>query len=151
SLYHFLFVLLPSGRPPTSTLFPYTTLFRSQVEHAREADDQQQFHVPAGGQARHVFQSDSPPTVYLSAGGRLPAGRSAHNSLQHRGFCRRYFTALDVVYQWGHKTSSGPTTRLPLEDRTVLNVPCVEYQDVHEAPGGYAGSARRSCRQWYSP
>src|SRR5690348_17465213 len=27
-------------RPPTSTLFPYTTLFRSTTEHARKALDQ---------------------------------------------------------------------------------------------------------------
>src|SRR5256885_13517153 len=34
-LYHFLFFFLMIRRPPRSTLFPYTTLFRSHVARPR--------------------------------------------------------------------------------------------------------------------
>src|SRR5258706_7603851 len=36
-------------RPPRSTLFPYTTLFRSQAGADRERDREYELHVDAGG------------------------------------------------------------------------------------------------------
>src|SRR2546430_9466353 len=38
-LRHFLFFFLMIRRPPRSTLFPYTTLFRSAIEAPRRRDD----------------------------------------------------------------------------------------------------------------
>src|SRR5437879_8007218 len=41
---YFLFFFLMIRRPPRSTLFPYTTLFRSDPDHARLAADAQGPH-----------------------------------------------------------------------------------------------------------
>src|SRR2546429_8947994 len=62
SLYHFFFLMI--RRPPRSTLFPYTTLFRS-------------------GLARH-FQREDPDCLLIENGGVL---RDVHRecSFTHRG------------------------------------------------------------------
>src|SRR6266540_2283754 len=46
SFFFFFFVFLMIRRPPRSTLFPYTTLFRSRVPQLREA--MQQYDERAG-------------------------------------------------------------------------------------------------------
>src|SRR2546422_9117179 len=48
-LFYFFFFFLMIRRPPRSTLFPYTTLFRSQQEN-RHAEP---FHRKAAPAARH--------------------------------------------------------------------------------------------------
>src|SRR5688572_32475508 len=58
-------------RPPRSTLFPYTTLFRSTAAGARAADDR----LLRDGQHPHdQRQSPRPPALTDAAG---PAGRNA--------------------------------------------------------------------------
>src|SRR2546426_4938809 len=44
-------------RPPRSTLFPYTTLFRSPAGHHRHGGRDRGGHVPASGAAARDFQS----------------------------------------------------------------------------------------------
>src|SRR5690606_41634624 len=60
----FLFPLLMLRRPPTSTLFPYTTLFRSifdqiQTRHRRKGDRRELFAGVPGNRrlGRHPFHS----------------------------------------------------------------------------------------------
>src|SRR5438034_8389459 len=48
----FFFLIL--RRPPRSTLFPYTTLFRSSIHHFREERDQQQ---PSRHSTLQLFRS----------------------------------------------------------------------------------------------
>src|SRR3712207_9205751 len=50
-------------RPPRSTLFPYTTLFRSRFAEA----------AAAGGLEAHHVAAAQPHAVALRANGRLPA------------------------------------------------------------------------------
>src|SRR3712207_8601253 len=45
-------------RPPRSTLFPYTTLFRSGVERADERDVGRHQRVPADGRRDRLVQGD---------------------------------------------------------------------------------------------
>src|SRR2546430_4138209 len=45
------FFFLMIRRPPRSTLFPYTTLFRSEPDQARDARPGQFIHVRCGQQA----------------------------------------------------------------------------------------------------
>src|SRR3989449_11046186 len=65
-LMHCLFFFLMIRRPPRSTLFPYTTLFRSLAEH----------HRPRGGEARNdgrVVWRHEALEHPGAAGGRDPA------------------------------------------------------------------------------
>src|SRR5207253_11137059 len=67
SSFSFLFTMIPP--PPTSTLFPYTTLFRSRRAHRQEQ------HVAFAQQllrARHVQDGAA---VHLAADGERNAGR----------------------------------------------------------------------------
>src|SRR2546422_7881997 len=86
-------------RPPRSTLFPYTTLFRSQVlagggedrQHARRPEPG--LHVPAHGGVRRVAMADPP------AAGAVPLWRlilkdrkstrlnSSHGYISYAVFC----------------------------------------------------------------
>src|SRR5205085_10452798 len=74
----FAFVCLPIARPPTSTLFPYTTLFRSTVAGApsgRAHRDER----PRGGNRRRCEAS-----VRRHGGGVLtPVSRHAPRSEEH--------------------------------------------------------------------
>src|SRR5207249_10083894 len=84
SLIYFLFFFLMLRRPPRSTLFPYTTLFRSLVdrvvEHSRAIDHHRD--APAGQRQR-------------DRAARRPAGadrkstrlNSSHVSISYAVFC----------------------------------------------------------------
>src|SRR5688500_19786104 len=51
---HFLLFVLLARRPPTSTLFPYTTLFRSIFRAMTEIHDRVCTTCGAGAEARHL-------------------------------------------------------------------------------------------------
>src|SRR3712207_6871463 len=72
-------------RPPRSTLFPYTTLFRSRVVTDDVADDQ---HGGTGGLQKGVV----PVTADL---GGLPGGHVAHHDLHVVGLRDRKSTRLN--------------------------------------------------------
>src|SRR3712207_8704486 len=83
-------------RPPRSTLFPYTTLFRSRVQQQRPrvaAEAVGGVGVPrAGGQRRHRGVEELDRKVSLARGVDRPAGRSEEHTseLQSRQYlvCR---------------------------------------------------------------
>src|SRR5215475_6137911 len=57
--FFFFFFFLMIRRPPRSTLFPYTTLFRSPRRPCRSV----LLGVPGGGPARQVGQPEAPRRV----------------------------------------------------------------------------------------
>src|SRR3712207_7898811 len=65
-------------RPPRSTLFPYTTLFRSEVDVARRALDQAQGDVVVLSRLQ-----DSPTRYAAERTQRLVVGRLAVRSEEH--------------------------------------------------------------------
>src|SRR5258708_10201892 len=71
-------------RPPRSTLFPYTTLFRSRRGHATDGD---------GGVARELAPGDRDP---CAAGGASDVRRNHHR--QHTGQDRKS-TRLNSSHQ----------------------------------------------------
>src|SRR5947208_10574045 len=75
------------GRPPGSTLFPYTTLFRSLLEDARKANydvamladlSQRYFHTKAGAEGTILLA-----TIYLERGNRSEEHTSELQSPDH--------------------------------------------------------------------
>src|SRR5689334_25275023 len=89
-LYFFLFFFLMIRRPPRSTLFPYTTLFRSRIQQNRYAGH-------AVGRVLHFQQQRRPgivvaiPEAKRSAriGGDRKSTRlnSSHSSISYAVFC----------------------------------------------------------------
>src|SRR5258708_18452666 len=67
----FLFFFLMIRRPPRSTLFPYTTLFRSRMSSA-----------PAWPQIRAAMWTAMPP-MSLSSSSHSPASTPANRSEEH--------------------------------------------------------------------
>src|ERR1039457_6392078 len=120
SFFFFFFFFLMIRRPPRSTLFPYTTLFRSPVDHVSalfpgghqglsakrrlEGDSAQELE-PAGNvhrDHRHAFDGVRfrQPFQYRRTGRlRKPAGRGDRNS--HRGDRRPLLQSAGVHYATG--------------------------------------------------
>src|SRR5437660_7204260 len=73
------FFFLSIRRPPISTLFPYTTLFRSEAEHAEAATSR---HLVTGDVAARVPHSGMRQRHQLPDGGRSEEHTS---ELQSRG------------------------------------------------------------------
>src|SRR3989449_4079384 len=69
----FFFFFLMIRRPPRSTLFPYTTLFRSEVLQAHGAVSEQTVRAMAAG-AQRLFSADCTVAVTGIAG---PTGGTA--------------------------------------------------------------------------
>src|SRR5690606_41687120 len=84
---HFLLFFLLLRRPPRSTLFPYTTLFRSvPVRHRRRpcpGDGPRQ-----GGRTRPAARSDRPQPAGRAAGDRKSTRlNSSHVKISYAVFC----------------------------------------------------------------
>src|SRR5260221_6557996 len=83
----FLFFFLMIRRPPRSTLFPYTTLFRS---------------LPSAGQPGHPEPAARPPPD--SAGGRAAGDRkstrlnSSHTVISYAVFCLKKKNDSELGY-----------------------------------------------------
>src|SRR3989454_6786918 len=72
-------------RPPRSTLFPYTTLFRS-ILHARDDEHPRGAReVAAGAQERQVFRQRAVPTPALP--GHRPSRRSEEHTSELQSPC----------------------------------------------------------------
>src|SRR3712207_8953819 len=98
-------------RPPRSTLFPYTTLFRSGVRDAgtEGCAGNTASALPAGPHAKHAplaHHRDAPGT--RDAGARVPAGdrkstrlNSSHANISYAVFClkKKKFGDLDVAVE----------------------------------------------------
>src|SRR5438094_7460478 len=95
-------------RPPRSTLFPYTTLFRSQLERVDRLDD---VHLIAGRErpaaivaARHCGQRDRKST-------RL---NSSHRTISYAVFClKKKKNKKTKTKKSTHKTSTPREPRTP--------------------------------------
>src|SRR5256885_10019856 len=74
----FVFFFLMIRRPPRSTLFPYTTLFRSPSPHARE------LVVAYISSARLLYEADA---LDISLGDPLPAHRSEEHTSELQSPC----------------------------------------------------------------
>src|SRR3712207_6936756 len=95
-------------RPPRSTLFPYTTLFRSVVEGGHEADVLGQQHPVAEDVAGHVADTDDGEVlrgdvdVQLAEvpGHRLPRSEEHTSELQSRQYlvCRLLLEKKQKTY-----------------------------------------------------
>src|SRR5256885_8878766 len=78
-------------RPPRSTLFPYTTLFRSQLSHlalqgpvVRCRNDL----LAAAGRRQGALRDEPAPGEQLVGGDPMPTGDQAHSSARFKGFLR---------------------------------------------------------------
>src|SRR2546427_1495505 len=82
-------------RPPRSTLFPYTTLFRSRAAGLGDLVDLQPEHLPRGGEEQEVGVRRGDEQVLdevLLAGGRAPDRKStrlnsSHSQISYAVFC----------------------------------------------------------------
>src|SRR5690349_24130266 len=94
----FLFML---RRPPRSTLFPYTTLFRSsvRVEVARE-DDALRLLVADDGQGFRVEDQEQDSGQHFGLDRKSTRLNSSHVEISYAVFClkkKKYVSAMDVV------------------------------------------------------
>src|SRR5439155_23594432 len=110
-LLFFLFFFLIIRRPPTSTLFPYTTLFRSCADyghrrrHRREADVEQD----RGGSAMAVVGRDGHLLGRRLVGARLrpSPGSGGGTSLGQRAAGRRQSDVVTVGVLVGARHRGG--------------------------------------------
>src|SRR5262245_64326203 len=94
---HVMFCFFIIRRPPTSTLFPYTTLFRSGEEHG--VDHDQQIRLLAGKPRvereaqprgrRHRYERNDPAQAPLGQKGDRKSTRlnSSHLGISYAVFC----------------------------------------------------------------
>src|SRR2546425_7681145 len=76
-VFFFFFFFLMIRRPPRSTLFPYTTLFRSRLGHLDDRVDQALGHLRLGGAPRELDVHVDVPLREPAAGVADPLGRDA--------------------------------------------------------------------------
>src|SRR3989442_5578014 len=80
--FFFFFFFLMIRRPPRSTLFPYTTLFRSQGHHGRRT------HAPPGAGARRGASRCRQPRRVPAPGDRKSTRlNSSHVRISYAVFC----------------------------------------------------------------
>src|SRR5690349_21922382 len=80
----FFFFFLMIRRPPRSTLFPYTTLFRSQAYGRSQANDPPQRFRPASNQRRIAQRSYCGGCIQDRKSTRL---NSSHVEISYAVFC----------------------------------------------------------------
>src|SRR2546425_4917007 len=93
-------------RPPRSTLFPYTTLFRSRVRHAhdRQVRDGAGVHGP-----RHRAYRRAGHSFARSGKGRRPDGRSEEHTSELQSLA--YLVCRLLLEKKKKKTTSTATGR----------------------------------------
>src|SRR2546422_3650829 len=105
-LMHCLFFFLMIRRPPRSTLFPYTTLFRSLAEH----------HRPRGGEARNdgrVVWRHEALEHPGAAGGRDPACAEDRSEEHTSELQSRLHLVCRLLLE--KKKKNTPTTRFNIQ------------------------------------
>src|SRR5205807_8729233 len=83
-LVHFLFFFLLTGRPPRSTLFPYTTLFRSSAKRSTATS------TPTSWRPRRTTPARSPPSssaIGSSSDRKSTRLNSSHLVISYAVFC----------------------------------------------------------------
>src|SRR5256886_6235505 len=86
-----IFFFLMIRRPPRSTLFPYTTLFRSQPQHVPDQVDQQEARLDVSLVLLAVDRELDPHRPHLPPPARSRALRSAR-AVNTRTMSRLYST-----------------------------------------------------------
>src|SRR5438128_5676811 len=84
----FLFFLM-IRRPPRSTLFPYTTLFRSQAAESRW------WPVPQIVESRQRWHGDSRDSTICGTDRKSTRLNSSHGSISYAVFCLKKKNAID--------------------------------------------------------
>src|SRR5688572_31991275 len=84
--FFFTFFFLMIRRPPRSTLFPYTTLFRSIVRRSREAWDRGATEVCLQGGIHPAFTGDYYAHV-VAADRKSTRLNSSHSQISYAVFC----------------------------------------------------------------
>src|SRR5438067_10489145 len=74
-------------RPPRSTLFPYTTLFRSQVLHDRLRSGLLEPRRPLQGDAAHALELEREPAQDPGLDRKSTRLNSSHVSISYAVFC----------------------------------------------------------------
>src|SRR3989441_2479842 len=97
-------------RPPRSTLFPYTTLFRSEVLGAREAVP---IAVPDPEVPKHV-QREVADYAFDPADDRLTVGRSEEHTSELQSLA--YLVCRLLLEKKKESENQSDNTRLPLLD-----------------------------------
>src|SRR3712207_8552847 len=93
-------------RPPRSTLFPYTTLFRSAAQHAEDRDAQKSYCLaehPLVGRGADAVQ-DHAGEVQLRIVGRVARSEEHTSELQSRQYlvCRLLLEKKQVIRSEKH-------------------------------------------------
>src|SRR3712207_8572963 len=86
-------------RPPRSTLFPYTTLFRSRHGRARSPDEGPL--LPPGGEGEEVYQAhrlQRDPPYRCVHGGRVHEGRVEDDGREDRKSTRLNSSHANISY-----------------------------------------------------
>src|SRR2546427_8017616 len=92
--FHFLFFFLMIRRPPRSTLFPYTTLFRSELCAGRQLPE---------GSARAADLQQGLAAVHRPVHDREPDRKStrlnsSHSQISYAVFCLKKKKKIEKVY-----------------------------------------------------
>src|SRR5438270_9841543 len=94
----FFFFFLMIRRPPRSTLFPYTTLFRSRQVVRRDQAEGAGFH-----QAAHYRLRPEPAVVRISAGEedrKSTRLNSSHSQISYAVFCLKKKKKKHNIYNY---------------------------------------------------
>src|SRR2546421_9636103 len=73
-------------RPPRSTLFPYTTLFRSRSPHDSEQRQPEQQHRSGSGETVDAVHNSAVPRKY-AADRKSTRLNSSHDQISYAVFC----------------------------------------------------------------
>src|SRR2546430_12549867 len=99
-------------RPPRSTLFPYTTLFRSQQHGPRRHQIEQQHH------AHHIANGHGPVEGDVVADRKSTRLNSSHSQISYAVFCLK---KKKITINYLHHS---PLADIPLHHAcTVTSVP----------------------------
>src|SRR3712207_8063642 len=74
-------------RPPRSTLFPYTTLFRSGVECGEQHRPQQRLARPPRGEHDQRDADPAPPVDHVEEDRKSTRLNSSHANISYAVFC----------------------------------------------------------------
>src|SRR5438034_8789893 len=100
----FFFFFLMIGRPPRSTLFPYTTLFRS-VCHPRRAQRSASDRNVSRSRATMATSKDSVPLTEELADRKSTRLNSSHTVISYAVFCLKKKNTTQILTQQGIKTA----------------------------------------------
>src|SRR2546422_11741335 len=159
SSYLFLFFFLMIRRPPRSTLFPYTTLFRSgpftiQIRAVGYTPQSWHLSAPPGPEAPRSFELDALPyqlpRVLVKEKTPLAARRFADFERRHHSGMG-YFITQEQIERSGAATLVDQLARVRGVEQVCLSNDCVAK--MVRSPPGRSEERRvgKECRSRWSP